>query len=392
MFIIGLMSGTSADGTEAALLEINGTSPKLNWKLHQHISVPHPEKLQKQILECCDPQTGSVDRICSLNFLLGKVFAQAVLQLCQAAAFLPSRVDLIASHGQTLWHIPEGGQASTLQVGEPAVLAEITGITTLSNFRTRDMAAGGQGAPLVPLADSLLFGHPEKTRICQNIGGIANLTFLPPTHKKSPQIFAFDTGPGNMLIDQAVRRQTGGKQQFDRDGQQAAQGSVNKNLLNTWVENEPYFLQKPPKTSGREKFGPDYEKKLWLQAKKAGLDFKDYLATLTALTAATILTSIKRLCPTLPDEFIVSGGGTQNPVLMEMLGKSLENITLYTSDDFGLKSAAKEAAAFAILAYETWHNRPGNLPAATGAAHPVVLGSITPGDNYRKIISEGHFF
>ena len=391
MLIIGLMSGTSADGVEAALLEVKGKAPRLDWKLHYHLSTPFPENLQKEILENCIPQTSRVDRICSLNFLLGKVFAKAVLELCQAAPIPLEEIDLIASHGQTLWHIPQGSLASTLQIGEPAVLAEISGITTISNFRTRDMAAGGQGAPLVPLADSLLFSHPQKTRVCQNIGGISNLTYLPPTIKAGPgQVFAFDTGPGNMLLDQAVRRHTAGKHQFDKDGQFAAQGRINQMLLQKWIKTEPYFHRPPPKTTGRERFGPAYEEQLWLQARKAGLEFFDYLATLTAFTAASIVLSIKVHCPVFPDEIIISGGGTQNPVLKQMLFESLQPARLLLSDDLGLKSAAKEAAAFALLAYQTWHFQPGNVPAATGAARPVVLGNITPGRNFPELIQKAH--
>jgi anhydro-N-acetylmuramic acid kinase len=235
-----------------------------------------------------------------------------------------------------------------------------------------------------------LFSHPEKVRVLQNIGGIANLTYLPNQARtaKGEQPFAFDTGPGNMLIDDAARRVTGGNQTYDRDGMLAARGQVNEVLLARWLEQEPYFVQQPPKTTGRELFGAQYGAELWADGQHLGLSQADLLATVTAFTARSIVDSYHQFLPVQPDEVIVSGGGAYNPVLMRMLAQRAAPARVMSIDEVGLKSDAKEAVAFAILAYETWHNRPSNLPSATGARRPAVLGSITPAENYRRLLDE----
>jgi anhydro-N-acetylmuramic acid kinase len=282
---------------------------------------------------------------------------------------------------------------STLQLGEPAVIAEMTGVPVVSNFRTRDMATGGQGAPLVPLADWLLLSHPTNIRAAQNIGGIANVTFLPPIGKNiKPQrkekaplndlsglnhgVMAFDTGPGNMLIDEAARLTTDGVWNYDHDGVLASQGHVNDSLLAEWMA-EPFFQQQPPRTTGRELFGIQRATEYWPQARQRGLGPNDIVATLTALTACSIEHAYRTFLPAFPDEIIVSGGGARNQMMMSMLAKRLAPARVVTSDDYGLDIESKEAVAFAVLAYETWHKRPGNIPAATGASRAVVLGSIT---------------
>ncbi len=376
MIVVGLISGTSADGIEAAVVQIDGAPPAPSWKLLKHLHVAHDDKLRDEILACVRPDYGTVDRLCALNFRIGEAFARAALQAIQAAGLAPSQVDLIGSHGQSLWHIPAGPDASTLQLGEPGVIAERTGITTISNFRTRDMAAGGQGAPLVPLLDILLLSHPTLTRAAQNIGGIGNVTYLPPAGTGKP--FAFDTGPGNMLIDYAASRATQGEWSYDRDGALASQGHVDEVLL-AELMREPFLHEKPPKTTGRELFGVQYGARVWEQAKARALPDADIVATLTAFTAASIARAFGDFLPTPLDEVIVSGGGALNPVLVGMLRERLAPARLLRSDDLGLGAEAKEAIAFAVLAYETWFGRPGNIPAATGARHPVVLGSITPG-------------
>lgn len=376
MIVVGLMSGTSADGIDAALLEIQGAPPRLTWKVLKHVHQPHPPALRDEIFACFDPQTGAVDRLCALNFALGRAFADAALAVIAAAGRKPEDVDLIGSHGQTLWHIPTGAQASTLQLGEPAVIAERAGIPVIANFRVRDMAAGGQGAPLVAYVDALLFSHPERTRALQNIGGIANVTYLPPAGAGG-QPFAFDTGPGNMLIDDAARRATGGALAYDRDGQIAARGAVHAGLL-AELTADPYLSMQPPKTTGREWFGSQYGERTWQRSLSLGLAPEDIVATLTEFTALSIARAYRDFLPAMPDEVIVSGGGARNPILMARLAQHLHGARVTDSSGCGMDIEAKEAAAFAVLAYESYHHRPGNLPAATGAARPVILGSLTP--------------
>jgi anhydro-N-acetylmuramic acid kinase len=383
MIIVGLMSGTSADGVNAAVVRLEGAPPALAWELLAHTHSPHAPALRAEIFACFRPETGDVARLCALNFNLGRALAAAALDGIAAARLTPAQVALIGSHGQTVWHIPDGPTASTLQIGEPAIIAELTGITTVSNFRTRDMAAGGQGAPLVARVDALLFGHARLHRALQNIGGIANVTYVPAGDAEAA--FAFDTGPGNMLIDDAAQRTTGGALDYDRDGALAAAGRVDDGWLAELLTH-PYFRRPPPKTTGRELFGQQYGAELWKRGRDRGLSGEDVIATLTALTARSIAMAYRDFLPILPDEVIVSGGGARNPVLMAQLAAALAEFAriqgpprVLTSDELGLPVEAKEAVAFAVLAYETWHGRPGNLPAATGAPRPVVLGSITPG-------------
>jgi len=383
MIVVGMISGTSADGIDAAVVEINGVPPALEWRLIKHHHAFFAPSLRAEILACFNPVHGTVDRLCALNFALGEEFARAALEAIKAAGLTPSQVDLLSSHGQTLWHIPSGPTASTLQLGEPAVIAERTGITTVSNLRTRDMAAGGQGAPLVPQLDVLLFAHPTLTRAAQNIGGIGNVTYLPPVetlHATSLRAFAFDTGPGNMLIDYAAQSATQGAMSFDRGGALAAKGKVDEKIL-AELMSEPFLKEKPPKTTGRELFGAQFGKPVWDRAKARGLSDNDIVATLTAFTAHSIAQAYRDFLPTQVDEVIVSGGGALNLTLMQMLRDLLAPARVIAIDELGLASEAKEAVAFAMMAYETVHSRAGNLPAATGATHPVILGNITPGQN-----------
>lgn len=394
MLVIGLMSGTSADGIDAVLMDITGAPPCLDWQLIKHIHQPFNLQVQAEILACYNPATSSSKRLCALNTALGVAFARAAIAVIDSAGCSADQIDLIGSHGQTIWHSPDDPLPATLQLGEPAYIAEETGITTIANFRPRDMAAGGQGAPLVALVDALLFSHPEIIRTCQNIGGIANLTYLPNTHQQQQGTVcvAFDTGPGNSLLDFCAQILSGGQLSCDLDGRMAGRGTVNKLLLETWLSNESYYKRKPPKTTGRELFSEDYCRTLIDQAHSHSLSDEDLFATLTALTAESIARAHRDFLPVFPRQVIVSGGGVRNPVLMKLLAAALSPAQVLTSDAHGLPIEAKEAAAFAVLAYETWHNRPGNLPSATGARHSAVLGSITPGSNYRSLIRKTEYF
>ena len=392
MIVIGLMSGTSADGIDAAVVWLDGAPPSLKWEVLGHSHHSFTPELRAEIFACFHPESSSVDRLCRLNFTLGRAFGAAALNAVRNVGLRMDKIDLIGSHGQTLWHeppvngifAPEAQQSeagSTLQLGEPAVIAEMTGVPVVSNFRTRDMAAGGQGAPLVPLADWLLLSHPSRTRAVQNIGGIANVTFLPALEKEEllrskNGVIAFDTGPGNMLIDEAARLATGGAREYDHDGELAAQGRVDESLLVEWLK-EPYFQQKPPRTTGRELFGRQRAMEYWNQGASRGLNPNDIVATLTALTLRSIEHAYRTFLPAFPDEIIVSGGGARNRTLMAMLKEHLTPAYVTTSEEYGLDIEAKEAIAFAVLAYETWHKRSGNIPTATGASRAVVLGNMT---------------
>ncbi len=371
MLVIGLMSGTSADGIDAAVVDISGAPPQLNWHLLAHITIPHSPRLRADILACCDPEQARVERICMLNIELAEAFAAAALRATELAGLHLSEIDLIGSHGQTIWHIPG---LATLQIGEAAVIAERCGVPVISNFRAADIAAGGQGAPLVAAVDALLFSHAHKTRALQNIGGIANLTYLPAGFTLDQySALAFDTGPGNMLIDYVVSGMSNGEQLYDHDGKIAQRGSVDVGLLKQLLA-EPFLQQQPPKTTGRELFGMAFAEQL---IQRFGVPDQHLVATLTAFTAQSIAQAYRKFLPTLPDEVIVSGGGAHNQTLMRMLGDALAPAKLLRSDDIGLPANAKEALAFAVLAYESWHQRPGNLPCATGARRAVVLGTIT---------------
>jgi anhydro-N-acetylmuramic acid kinase len=279
---------------------------------------------------------------------------------------------------------PDTPVKSTLQLGEAAVIAERTSITTIADFRVADVAAGGQGAPLVSYVDWLLYRHPSRQRAVQNIGGIGNVTYLPAA-TSTEQVLSFDTGPGNMLIDYAAQQASDGMLTFDRDGKLASQGHVSETLL-AQLMTHPYLSQPLPKTTGREQFGVFFAQRIWEQAVKQGLSGVDILATLTAFTAASIADSYRRFLPGPVDEVIVGGGGASNPTMLRMLAERLPNTRVLRQEDLGYLSDAKEAIAFAILAYEGLHGRPGNLPSCTFARHPAVLGKITPGANYRQLL------
>ena len=368
MRVAGVMSGTSLDGIDVAVVEIQGRRVEsVGFQ-----STPYPESVRAAILavsggaglQACPAATREISR---LNFQLGELYARAVLRAIRRFG----AVELIGCHGQTIYH--EGG-ANTLQIGEAAVLAERTGVPVVSNFRARDIAAGGQGAPLVPYVDTVLFRHPRRMRIALNVGGIANITVIPPNARPA-DVTAFDTGPGNMVIDALAREFSKGRLNYDRGGRIAESGSVDTRLLDSLLADR-YYRRKPPKSAGREQYGAEFVARM----KESGLPIRDLIATATVLTAATItMAVIGRMPQGIPTktDLIVSGGGAHNPQIMAHLAAFLPGVAISTSADHGIDIDAKEAIAFALLAHETWRGRPSNLPSATGAKRAVVLGDIT---------------
>jgi anhydro-N-acetylmuramic acid kinase len=385
MTVAGIMSGTSADGIDVAFTRItphpdDPEAPSL--KLLSHAGFPFPPALRRAVLAAMNADAIATAELARLNWRLGQAYAEA---LEAALERHPCRLDLVGCHGQTIYHQATparylGREAScTWQIGEMAMLAEQSGVPVVSNFRPADMVVGGQGAPLVPLLDYVLFRHPTRGRVLQNLGGIGNLTALPP--KAGPlQVVAFDTGPGNMVIDQLMQQLFG--KRFDRGGKTGARGKPIKQVVSARLR-EPFFAARPPKTAGREQFGSDYAVRFLEACRKAGGSPEDAIASATALTAESVALAYSSfLFETMrkaPVDFIVSGGGARNLTLMRILHEQLEPLgcTVRASDDLGLPAEAKEAAAFALLAYETWHRRPGNIPSATGAARPAILGEIT---------------
>jgi anhydro-N-acetylmuramic acid kinase len=376
------MSGTSADGIDAVVAEIAGRGRLLRARVLAHVHQPFSPVMRRRILHLC--LHGTVAEICELNFALGERFAHAALAAIRRAKRRPGDIAAIGSHGQTIHHLPNARTPSTLQIGEAAVIAERTGITTVADFRVRDMAAGGQGAPLVPYADWALFTDKTRARIVQNIGGIGNLTFLPP-RAELDQVVAFDTGPGNMVMDALMTALTRGRQTFDRDGRWAARGHVSEKLLAEMLTH-PFLQRRPPKTTGREEFGELFLGRILASARRLRLRPEDMVATATAFTAATIADAYRRFVfPKVKAgdrealQIILGGGGAKNPTLRGMLAERIGAGELLTHEDFGIANAAKEALAFAILAHETLLGNPCNVPNATGARRAAVLGKIVPG-------------
>ena len=363
--LVGLMSGTSADAVTAAAVRLSGCVPDVSVEVAVSLQHPLPKSLRAAALAPDELRTPEIAR---LNMHFGEVFAEAALAVMQVVAEKP---DAIASHGQTLAHQPEDG--ATLQVGEPSAIVERTGVLTVAEFRYRDMAAGGQGAPLVPLADYALFGHSSPTRAVQNIGGIANVTYL-PAGGSLDDVIAFDTGPGNMVIDGVVQRLSRGELQMDVDGRLAAEGSADERGLAELLDH-PFLSYPPPKTTGREDFGGDYAEVL-AQLCPPSASLADLAATATAFAARSIAHAYRTHLPALPDEMIVGGGGAKNPTLMGMLRESLPEVRVLTHEEMGISDVAKEAVAFCILANETLLGRPGNVPSATGARRAVPLGKV----------------
>lgn len=366
--VIGLMSGTSVDGVDAALVQVNSEHPQ-DFALLAFESLPYSQEEREAILRLCQPETATLPEICQMNFRLGEIFAQATLTLLTKAKVKPNEIFCLGSHGQTIYHIP--GE-STLQIGEPSVIARRTGITTVADFRPADIAAGGQGAPLVPYFDQLIFGNDTTTSAVQNIGGIGNVTVVGGSSEQLPWI-AFDTGPGNMIMDFMAEIATNGQLNYDRDGLLAAQGVVHEDVVGELLTHD-YFQQLPPKSTGRELFGKEYSQML---VDKYSLSPLDWVATATAFTASSIVQQYTRFI--LPyvgvDRIIIGGGGGQNPTLLRML-RERSGLPVHVHEDFGISTDAKEAIAFALLAHATMNKQPSNVPRATGAKQPVILGKI----------------
>jgi anhydro-N-acetylmuramic acid kinase len=383
--VIGLMSGTSADGVDAALVRIDGSARSTRIRLQAFHTLPFPAGMREAILAASDPRIGTVDLLCRLNVAVGEVFAEAALEVARQAGISIGAVDLIGSHGQTVQHLPEpwplGGYPirATLQLGEPCVIAERTGVMTVADFRPRDMVAGGEGAPLAPYVHYILFGDAHRTRIIHNIGGISNVTILPAGGELA-DVLAFDTGPGNMPIDGAISRLTGGREIFDKDGARARGGRVHQPLVEELLAH-PFLQRPPPKSTGREAFGSPFLDQVLVRGAELGVTGDDLLATLTAFTAATMADAYRRfILPRHPQvESVLCGGGSHNPTLTAWLSRELPDVEWHTCDDFGGSADALEAVIFAVLAHETVCGHPANVPTATGAKRAVLLGKVVPG-------------
>ncbi|WP_258525765.1 anhydro-N-acetylmuramic acid kinase [Paenibacillus sp. YN15] len=421
-YAIGLMSGTSVDGIDAALVEIAGRPGEdchrtggsdggnagdrgsdddscigddtdrgrggsrsaeegepgdegLSVRLLAFLNLPYPEETREAIFRLFDPRQATVDRVGEMNVGLGRLYAEAALAVAAEAGISPEAVSVIGSHGQTIWHAPEQGY--TVQIGEGSVIAELTGIPCVSDFRPADLAAGGQGAPLVPYTEYLLYRNPAETLLLQNIGGIGNITVI-PAGADSSRVFAFDTGPGNMLIDGVMRCLRGGRIGMDEGGRMAASGRCCAELLKR-LQAEAYYRLPPPKSTGRELFGDGYVERLMGWREELEVSGADLAATVTRLTAWSIGDAYRRFIRDRhpADRMIVGGGGSYNPTLLRELREELAPVPVVTQEEIGLNSDAKEAVAFALLADCTRAGLPGSLPAVTGARHPAVLGKLS---------------
>lgn len=379
--VIGLMGGTSADGVDAVLVRIDGWGEETRMEQLAYVSIPFESEVRRRILDIARGDFGGSRELGRMNMLLGELYLDACLQLCRRAGVEPGQIDLIGSHGQTVYHQPAkepylGREISaTYQIGDVSILCEKIGAPVVSDFRVRDMAAGGQGAPLVPYTEYLLYRKEGSDIALQNIGGMGNITFL-PRGGALDELIAFDTGPGNVLIDAVVERLSKGKLRYDEGGVLAAACPVSEELLDRLLE-DPYLRQKPPKTTGREKYDQAFLQEMYRTADALSLSDGEVLSTATCYTARTIALAVRRHLPRLPELLIVGGGGSYNLTLLNFLRESLPEVKVVTNEDLGRDGDAKEAAAFALLANEAIHGVCSNAPAATGASHPVVMGKIS---------------
>lgn len=379
--VIGLMSGTSADGTDAALTEISGCGLQTRVTLKAFVSLPFSDAVRKAVLAAAGGDYGDSRFFCLLAARLGQLYLEACQAVCARAGIPPESVDLVGCHGQTVWHQPEPADflgapvAATFQLGEPSLICERLGAVVVSDFRVRDMAAGGQGAPLVPYSEYLLYRSGTENVALQNLGGIGNITFL-PAGSAPADIVAFDTGPGNMLIDAVIARMTDGRARYDAGGAEAARHAVSPALLAALMR-DPYLQKAPPKTTGREHYGAGFVGDLFARAAELRLTDGAVLRTVTRYTAETVADAARRFLPAVPDVLLVGGGGSRNRTLLGDLQACMPDTRVQTQEDAGFDSAAKEAVAFAVLANEAVCGESNNVPAATGAAHPVVMGKIS---------------
>ncbi|HXX13389.1 MAG TPA: anhydro-N-acetylmuramic acid kinase [Candidatus Eremiobacteraceae bacterium] len=381
--VIGLMSGTSADGIDVALAEVSGAPPALQTTLVAHTTLPMSGAVRKEILRVAEGGSCTAADIGQLNFRVGEEFAAAASAGCRKFGLKLQQVQLIGSHGQTIFHsgaaVPFLGKktASTLQIGEPAIIAARTGIPTVADFRVADMAVGGQGAPLVPYVDWLLLRDERVGRVALNLGGIGNVTVLPAGERNPAKVIAFDTGPGNMIIDALVAHFSGGRVRYDKDARMARRGQCVNSLLQELLR-DPYLRLKPPKSTGREHYGKEFVRTLLGKARRLHARSQDLVRTATVFTALSVVDALHRyVLPRVKiGEVLVSGGGAKNPLIIAQLAAALAPIKVLRSSEVGIDEDAKEAYAFALLAYEAWNRRTGNLPSATGASREMVLGKI----------------
>ncbi len=380
--VVGLISGTSVDGIDAALVDITGIDLNITVNLVAGATYPYPEALRSLILDVCGGKPLSMQDLATLDDAIAQAFAQAALAI--QAGYAPAT--LIGSHGQTVYHRPPASSypvtslGYTMQLGRGATIAQLTNTTTVTNLRSADIALGGQGAPLVSRVDASLLSHSTQTRCVQNLGGIGNVTYLPSRDSGADwlqQVCGWDTGPGNVLIDLAVQKFSHGQQRYDYDGQWAATGAVCTALVERWLQ-QPFLQQPPPKSTGRELFGSDYLERCLAEAAAYNLSEADILATLTEFTAATVVHSYRSFLLKLPDQVILCGGGSLNSYLRDRLRALIHPTPVLTTDDVGLSAEFKEAIAFAVLAYWRQQGVAGNLPQVTGALRAVPLGDIYP--------------
>lgn len=379
--VIGLMSGTSLDGIDAALMEIEGHGLSASANLRHFITLPFPAPVAEELAVMVAGQQGGSAQICLMSFRLGRLYADACLELCSRAGVAPSQIDLVGCHGQTVWHQPEAVEYAgapvrgTLQIGEPAEIAQALGCPVVSDFRVRDMSAGGQGAPLVPYTDYILYRSPDQSIALQNLGGIGNITYI-PKGACLEEVIAFDTGPGNMVIDSVVKILTGAA--MDAGGLLALSGTPSQALVaHIRAAEEDYLSRRPPKTTGRERYTAAFARDIISRGHDLGLPDRDIVASVTLYTALSIRLGLEGHCPGLPARLIVSGGGSHNKAIMGFIAGQLPGCTVLSAQQAGINTDAKEAAAFAILANERVFASPNNAPAATGARHPVVMGKVS---------------